>query len=74
MVTICMRDTHHNPMHSVTKQARIPVNTPPMNDPPIAAESFATCVAASGFRVRFSQTSTVADVNLVGHWVINLKG
>ena len=76
MVTICMRDTHHNPMHSVTKQARIPVSTPPMNDPPIiGAESFATCVAASekGFRVRLRQTSTVADDSLMRHWVINLK-
>ena len=38
-------------MHSVTKQARILVSTPdpPMNDSPIAAESFAicNCVAAS---------------------------
>ena len=79
MVTICMRDTHHNPMHSVTKQAMIPVSTPPMNDPPIiSAESFATCVAASQagfeFRVRFWQTSTVADDSLAGHWLINLKG
>ena len=75
MVTICMRDTHHNPMNSVTKQAMIPVSTPPMNDPPIiGAESFATCVAASekGFRVRLRQASTVADDSLTGHWLINL--
>ena len=38
----------HSPQsnaYSATKQAMIPVSTPPMNDPPIiGAESFATCV------------------------------
>ena len=69
MVTLCMRDTHHNLMHSVTKQARIPVSTPPMNDPPIAAGTF-----ASDFKVRLRQMSTVASVSLTGHWEINLNG
>ena len=71
MVTICMRDTHHNLMHSVTKQARIPVSTPPMNDPPITAGTF---TAESGFKVRLRQMSTVANVSLTGHWEINLNG
>ena len=56
-------------MHSVIKQARIPVSTPPMNDPPIAAGTF-----TSGFKVRLRQISTVADVSLTGHWEINLNG
>ncbi len=60
-------------MHSVTKQAVIPITTPPMNDPPIAADPFATSAATSDFCVRFWQTSTVAGTSLEGHWVINLK-
>ena len=57
-------------MHSVTKQARIPVSIPPMNDPPIAADSLATDVAT----FRLLQALSVADVSLMGHWVINLNG
>ena len=57
-------------MHSVTKQARIPVSTPPMNDPPITADSLAASIAT----FRLLQAPSVADVSLTGHWVINLKG
>ena len=64
-----MRDTHHNPMHSVIKQDRIPVSTPPMNDPPIIAGTF-----ISGFKIRLRQISAVANVNLTEHWEINLNG
>ena len=56
-------------MHSVTKQARIPVSTPPMNDPPMAAGTF-----TSDFKVRLRQMSTVASVSLTGHGEINLNG
>ena len=62
--------THHSPMHNVTNVARIPISSPPTNDPPMTAISLATGVAT--FRLR--QASTVADVSLTGHWVINLKG
>ena len=63
-------------MHTVAKQVRIPVSTPPMNEPPTAADTLQLDAilatdAATGFRLR--QTFTVANVSLTGHWVIKLN-
>ena len=72
----CHIYTHHNPIHTVAKQARIPVSTPPMKEPPTAADTLQLAVhlstdAATDFRLR--QAFTVADVSLTGHWVIKLN-